>query len=512
MATTQGIPGSGKQLGVSGALTCKLQVHTRSPVVALAPKPHQKGCTQELPEHVPAQSERASKPVLCGAAFPSSQAGCVLADSAKPQGLPETRGELTRRLQTRVFRRGDLIFRADLPKEKRSRSNFARWPRERGGAGCARVAGSGVPERGLAVASGAGPGGGGVPAREPSPQDGGNREHRPTDEGPRAGSRVLCHLGEPSTHSRQSEGMRVPGGTGGTARTPRAGRPPSRGWQRLPVAVLGFLSVAPRVSQRQEQQQRTQAPAQLPPRHSSPTRRRRHHQGSSRSLPGGAGALSPPAPGSSAAAAFPLPGRGRRRTGASAPPARGTGLGASRGLGSGQEPGAGCKFRGGVVCGARPARGSRGLSRLARGRSLGIHRLTGLDFGLRPRRSPLPGLGGKGRARRGGGCVHLAPGSLDREEEEEEEEELARTPRRGRGSPRVNQPPSWRQVTSEGQGRLAAAFPPPAPTPCFPATPGFTPQDWGRGWSGEGVRKLRRLSAPETAQFTGRSSLSSLEP
>lgn len=76
--------------------------------------------------------------------------------------------------------------------------------------------------------------------------------------------------------------------------------------------------------------------------------------------------------------------------------------------------------------------------------------------------------------------MHLAPGSLDREEEEEEEE-LARTPQRGRGSPRVNQPPSWRQVTSEGQGRLAAAFPPPAPTPCFPATPGFTPQDWGRG-------------------------------
>lgn len=74
---------------------------------------------------------------------------------------------------------------------------------------------------------------------------------------------------------------------------PKSRGAPSRDRQRLPVAVLGLLSVAPRVSQRQEQQKRTQALAQLPPRRSSPARRRRHHQGSSRLLPG-AGALSPP--------------------------------------------------------------------------------------------------------------------------------------------------------------------------------------------------------------------------
>lgn len=40
-----------------------------------------------------------------------------MADSAEPGGLPETRGELTRRLQARVFRRGDLVFRADLSRK-----------------------------------------------------------------------------------------------------------------------------------------------------------------------------------------------------------------------------------------------------------------------------------------------------------------------------------------------------------------------------------------------------------
>lgn len=75
--------------------------------------------------------------------------------------------------------------------------------------------------------------------------------------------------------------------------TPSAWRAPFRGRQRLPVAVLRLLAVAPRVSQRQEQQQRTQALAQLPRGRSSPARRRRHHRGRSRLLPG-ARALRPP--------------------------------------------------------------------------------------------------------------------------------------------------------------------------------------------------------------------------
>lgn len=75
--------------------------------------------------------------------------------------------------------------------------------------------------------------------------------------------------------------------------TPSAWRAPFRGRQRLPVAVLGLLAVAPRVSQRQEQQQRTQALAQLPRRRSSPAQRRRNHRGRSRLLPS-ARALCPP--------------------------------------------------------------------------------------------------------------------------------------------------------------------------------------------------------------------------
>lgn len=69
----------------------------------------------------------------------------------------------------------------------------------------------------------------------------------------------------------------------------------------------------------------------------------------------------------------PLPGRGRRRAGASAPPARSAGLEVSGSRGSRQESGGGgcaCRCGGGtgrrVARGARPARESRGLSRLAR--------------------------------------------------------------------------------------------------------------------------------------------------
>lgn len=154
---------------------------------------------------------------------------------------------------------------------------------------------------------------------------------------------------EHSARARWGEGARVAAGVGdgGTTCTRRAERAPSRGWQRLPVAVFRLLSVAPRVSQRQEQQQRTQAPAQLPPRRPSPARRRRHHQGSSRLLPA-AGALSRPwAQLLRSGRRLPSPGRGRRRAGAFAPPARGTGVAGVLGLG-------GIKLGVGVL-GANPA-------------------------------------------------------------------------------------------------------------------------------------------------------------
>lgn len=45
-------------------------------------------------------------------------------DSTEPQTLPEARGDLARRLQTRVFGRGDLVFRAHLSKERRKKKKI----------------------------------------------------------------------------------------------------------------------------------------------------------------------------------------------------------------------------------------------------------------------------------------------------------------------------------------------------------------------------------------------------
>lgn len=174
-----------------------------------------------------------------------------------------------------------------------------------------------------------------------------------------------------------------------------AWRAPFGGRQRLPVAVLRLLAVAPRVSQRQEQQQRTQALAQLPRRRSSPARRRRHHRGRSRLLPG-ARALCPPC-------ARLLGARRRRRLSPrqGAPEGRGvcatcegTGAGAAVALGDqARSWGAECKFR--RRAGERPG-GWRGPGLLGRDGHT-VTRLAGLSLGLRAPSCLCPGLcGGQG--------------------------------------------------------------------------------------------------------------------
>lgn len=102
----------------------------------------------------------------------------------------------------------------------------------------------------------------------------------------RGQSLVLPGTVERPADDWRSKGARIAAEVGDAACTPTARRAPGRSWHCLPVTVLGLLPVAPRVSQSQEQQQRTQARGQLPPRRSSPARKRRHHQGRSRLLPG----------------------------------------------------------------------------------------------------------------------------------------------------------------------------------------------------------------------------------
>lgn len=70
------------------------------------------------------------------------------------------------------------------------------------------------------------------------------------------------------------------------------------------------------------------------------------------------------------------------------------------------------------VAGAQPSR---------LGCPLGIHGLARLGFGQRPPLSPSSWAGRDGQGARAGGCAHLAPGQLDREEEP------ARTPGTRRG-------------------------------------------------------------------------------
>lgn len=223
---------------------------------------------------------------------------------------------------------------------------------------------------------------------------------------------------------------------------------------RLPVAVLGLLSVAPRVSQRQEQQQRTQALAQLPPRRSSPARRWRHHQGRSRLLPG-ARVLSPPC-------TRLLRGHGPSpRQGA--PENRGVCATCAGHWGRACCGAGGIRRSWGAECKQRRQAGDRGAwprsrvagSGLSRpGWSHRVDRFAGLGVGPRPPSCLF--LGEEHRVRKAGGCSHFTPGSHAQEEEEEPEPVL--TPGKRRGSRGVNKLPSCCQLISKDQGQDNVCF------------------------------------------------------
>ncbi|KAB1256245.1 hypothetical protein Cadr_000027618 [Camelus dromedarius] len=272
----------------------RLAANAELPIAALAQQPHtHKGWHQGAltPQPVPAPPwpllpERASKPLLCVAASPASP-GRAAADSAEPRDLPEARGELARRLQTRVFGRGDFVFRADFSVKNARWASASRAPSSRSSA-----------KRGRRADSEAGDSPGEGPTERIQPQDKKRTAGRGCPGAPthRWGSPEAELKSPGKLRARGSEGMRVTAEVGGGS------QPAPESW----AAYLSPFSGSSRArSSSSGPRLLPSCPLAAPPRLGS--------GGTIREAPGffPAPELSPrPAPGSSAHRRFPSPRQG----------------------------------------------------------------------------------------------------------------------------------------------------------------------------------------------------------
>lgn len=213
---------------------------------------------------------------------------CQLDSDARLSGtrgaptLPEARGELARRFQTRIFGRGDLVFRAHFPKGGREKgvageetpltvsgrvASGSRWALRPETHGQPPVPGRTRQREGDGRASQhraiPPPSGGRAKPKESAGERGGEAWRRHPASRPTAGSAEAVpandgnHLQQPDHPAAEpaARDLRLPDLGRCAPRQPARGASGAvlgRGRWPLPVAVLGFLSVGPRVAQRQE--------------------------------------------------------------------------------------------------------------------------------------------------------------------------------------------------------------------------------------------------------------------